>query len=1461
MSNIRIRTTPGGSDNYLNVNLDQKFDFIEILSLTLRQEEVYRNFCSDYGVVIGRVLVNNGFGVPNAKVSIFIPVDDIDKEDSEIFGLYPYEQVSDKNSDGLRYNLLPKKNETNNDCFTPIGSFFNKREVQDNDSALYVYCKYYKFTTTTNQSGDYMFFGVPIGSYQVHVDVDMSDIGLLSQAPYDFIREGSNDKLFETTAKFKSGPNLNTLTQLKSKTPISVNVQPFWGDVNQCQVGITRLDVDLATNITPTAIFMGSIISDSDKNSVNKNCRPKVNSGSLDEMVTGAGRVEMIRKTSDGNIERFDVLGGEVIDEDGTWSYQIPMNLDYIVTDEFGNITPTDDTSKGLPTRARVRFRIKMNTTGGEGRLRTRASYLVPNAPDNPAQSDYTFDDRTKDYSFSDLYWNKIYSISNHITRVQKNCIIIPTATGPLGCPDTRSFLGIKNVDDGQSTPFPFNKLTTKGNQYTKSLFTIICMFISVFSVLLFGVNKIIGVVNYIIKALNVIYNILNYLLNTDIDIPYIPYILATCDEDKYCIGCNANNPGYSSTPNPHIIDQDNQAWLNCMTSLLAQSFNLLKFDFYNDWVNGTLYAYLLKYKKRKNGRELFCDYDCEDILNGPDNNGDGDEDNKCNSISIVDTCTDSTPQNQSDWPTFTDKTNSTKHVSSLSGLIKEDVETGELYYAAMTKNGFILYSTKIINLGAVFNCDWQGEPKLYNYLVDTTYNMPPISPEYYDATSPFYSGEIETSGWDTPGLSSDSLIAKITCAATLVNSNNCNNIKRLCEFGVGLDEDRRNPTNNTGTPVDNKITNADVDNPYIRGIFTYLNYTTQLNNIPLVYIDSGSNYNYSDPYYKVFRGYDTLITQGTTIWSFKNSYYFYFGLNPGKSALQKMYLKYFPECVVSIGNDLNIVIDDIINDNPASIGTGQITYHIDGGIGPYTYQWLGPNYNGIQYECPSQDGSLSETDCGNSDGSTFTLTNLLGGQYTLVAADSNGSQTSITVTLTGLEGVQCQIDSLPTNAAGNGKILLSINNGSSPYTIEIQGITDSSFNEQIVTQNQTYCYGNCTGPSQLPNAVNLLPPGEYMVTVTDSGILATINGQQTTIYSECSDYVLISQPLNIDIVPTTTNSQCYGELGAGEIAIIGGVAPYDISWLLTSSNNPNNQSLVGTVISNSIQSSDLPVGTYTITVTDLAGNFETASAVITEPQETSITTVSINSPGYSLSSSGRIKLNINGQNPPYNVEVYGSSNQLLASQPNGILSIENLNGNEDYLVTITDQNYCQTTNIYTIPMPIHGEFYVRAFSKTWTDSNNNPISRIIVRFKGGHGGPYHFRLPNGNWVNLGNPYNQTLQVSNLNTSFPDYSLYQSTTDIDGSSSYEFQFWSSSTPGSPASYPFNFDYYLTDGGQQNTYSMFKGKIDLGTNGANLNTQDSNYGTLNPYGFYSYRNDTNTPVNGSSPQGIILTQPI
>ena len=45
-------------------------------------------------------------------------------------------------------------------------------------------------------------------------------------------------------------------------------------------------------------------------------------------------------------------------------------------------------------------FRIGMDITGGEGRLRTRAKYLVPNNPSNYSESDYTFDETTRDISF-----------------------------------------------------------------------------------------------------------------------------------------------------------------------------------------------------------------------------------------------------------------------------------------------------------------------------------------------------------------------------------------------------------------------------------------------------------------------------------------------------------------------------------------------------------------------------------------------------------------------------------------------------------------------------------------------------------------------------------------------------------------------------------------------------------------------------------------------------------------------------------------------------------------------------------------------------------------------------------------------------------------------------------------------------------------------------------------------------
>ncbi len=103
--NYRLRTTPG-IDKNIRIKIDQDFDFIEILSLKLKQSDLYTRFCADYGVIAGRVITNGGYGVPNVNVSVFVPLSNEDDEDPVISTLYPYKTLTDKNEDGYRYNLL-----------------------------------------------------------------------------------------------------------------------------------------------------------------------------------------------------------------------------------------------------------------------------------------------------------------------------------------------------------------------------------------------------------------------------------------------------------------------------------------------------------------------------------------------------------------------------------------------------------------------------------------------------------------------------------------------------------------------------------------------------------------------------------------------------------------------------------------------------------------------------------------------------------------------------------------------------------------------------------------------------------------------------------------------------------------------------------------------------------------------------------------------------------------------------------------------------------------------------------------------------------------------------------------------------------------------------------------------------------------------------------------------------------
>jgi len=382
----RIRTELGVNKT-INVQLDQDFEFLEILSLKIQQSEVYNRSCAEYGVVIGRVTANNGLGIPNARISVFIPIDSVDESNPLISSIYPYKSPTDKNEDGFRYNILPY--EKSYSVHAATGTFPTRDDALTDSIAVQIYDKYYRYTTKTNESGDYMIMGVPLGSQTLIMDVDLSDIGEFSLTPQDLIRMGRATESQVAGNRFRTSNDLSSLPQIVSLTK-SLSVAPLWGDPEICQIAVNRVDFDLRDDanidIQPTSVFMGSIYSTADSQRVRRNTRPKDNMGNLCELVAGPGSVLAIRQTinddADGNpiLEQFQLeKSGNIIDGNGVWLTELPMNLDYFITNEFGEKVISNDPSVGIPTKGKYRFKIKWSQSSSLSEQTRRAYFLVPN--------------------------------------------------------------------------------------------------------------------------------------------------------------------------------------------------------------------------------------------------------------------------------------------------------------------------------------------------------------------------------------------------------------------------------------------------------------------------------------------------------------------------------------------------------------------------------------------------------------------------------------------------------------------------------------------------------------------------------------------------------------------------------------------------------------------------------------------------------------------------------------------------------------------------------------------------------------------------------------------------------------------------------------------------------------------------------------------------------------------------
>lgn len=623
----------------IDLPLTQTYDMFEILSLKLNQKNDYNFYDSEVGLIVGRVLANQGFGIPNAKVSVFIPMSDDTTVNQRI--LYNFVSTQDTNYDNIRYNLLPDF--VDNACHQNVGTFPNKRLVLDNNDVIEIFDKYYKYTTVTNEAGDYMIYGVPTGSQTIHVDLDMSDIGVLSQRPRDMVYKGYNINQFESPNKFKTSTNLNSLSQLYSQDK-GVFVYSYWGNNNNGtdHIAITRCDINIEYKFEPTCIFIGSIVTDKGSNAIGKNCTGTDNVGKMSDLMAGEGSIEMIRKTIDGKVEECPIKGNRLIDGDGVWCYQIPMNLDYVMTDEYGNIVPTDDPNKGIPTRTRVRFRISLEESPMDATARKRCRFLVPNNPrmdetDFPEfcktkEADYEFGSMTREESYCDMFWNNVYTVKSYIPRLQKN----KNTTN-------RKHTGIKLINHyGDNNPMPYNNLSIK----LSFTYRLICVLMKIVIWIIATINQVLALVmepicriakifldldkifcnklcikipflgkicllcpiGSIFKLIGNLFNAMvvkGITLSSDFcddginKIAFYPLLnddIADCVMNKvkkeYVNKQNSTNPEERARLKPLTIkNMNNNELITCIENQLAQENDATSFNFQNDWLNGCLYA------------------------------------------------------------------------------------------------------------------------------------------------------------------------------------------------------------------------------------------------------------------------------------------------------------------------------------------------------------------------------------------------------------------------------------------------------------------------------------------------------------------------------------------------------------------------------------------------------------------------------------------------------------------------------------------------------------------------------------------------------------------------------------------------------------------------------------------------------------------------------------------------------
>ncbi len=273
------------------------------------------------------------------------------------------------------------------------------------------------------------------------------------------------------------------------------------------------------------------------------------------------------------------------------------------------------------------------------------------------------------------------------------------------------------------------------------------------------------------------------------------------------------------------------------------------------------------------------------------------------------------------------------------------------------------------------------------------------------------------------------------------------------------------------------------------------------------------------------------------------------------------------------------------------------------------------------------QGGTFPYTFLWSTGSTSASLSGLCAGTYTVTVTDAaqNTGVGSVTIIQPNQLSVEVSTENQICGVAPDGTATAVPTGGMLPYT---------------------YAWSN----NGTGNQITGLAEGAYTVTVTDFNGCTAVNGSTVFFWNE-----------GIWLMVTPTDLLCFGDSsGTTHASPMSGTPPYTYDW---GSAFPNSQDLT-----------DLPPGTYTVTVTDVNGCANTASATIAEPPPLNVV---INSVPAACGQAGNATASPSGGTPGYTIAWSNGDTTATASGLPGPLS-----------VTVTDANGC----IFTLDTSIPGD-------------------------------------------------------------------------------------------------------------------------------------------------------------------------